>query len=162
VTFAERPAADPPVPPAGAHAGAPPTEREFRFHHSVEVRFHDLDAMGHAHHTLPLIYVEEARAAYWREIAGRRDLDEIDYVLAEVTVRYHRRIAYPGRLDVSLRVKRVGRSSFEMDFEIREAESAELLASGSTVQVAFDYAGGRSKPLSDEVRERIERFEGAE
>jgi acyl-CoA thioester hydrolase len=134
----------------------------FRFHHAVEVRFRDLDPMGHAHHSLPLIYVEEARAAYWREAVGRSDLDGIDYVLAEVTVRYHRRIGFPERLDVALRVGKLGRSSFGMDFEIRGAATADLLASGSTVQVAFDYAAGRSKPLSDEVRDRIERFERGE
>jgi acyl-CoA thioester hydrolase len=40
------------------------------FRTSVPVRFRDLDAMGHAHHTLPLIYLEEARAAFWRELKG--------------------------------------------------------------------------------------------
>ena len=42
-----------------------------RFHHAVAVRFRDLDAMRHVHHTAPLLYIEEARAAYWRAVAGR-------------------------------------------------------------------------------------------
>jgi len=75
----------------------------FRFHHGVDVRFRDLDPMGHAHHSLPLIYLEEARAAYWRSVVGRDGLDAIDYVMAEITVRFHRRIEFPMRLEVALR-----------------------------------------------------------
>jgi acyl-CoA thioester hydrolase len=132
----------------------------FRFHHAVDVRFRDLDSMGHAHHSLPLIYVEEARAAYWRDVAGRLSLDAIDYVLAEVTVRYHRRITFPDRLDVALRVSRMGTKSFIMEFEVRSGGGV-LLASGTTVQVAYDYAADASKPIAPDVRARIEAHESA-
>jgi acyl-CoA thioester hydrolase len=114
--------------------------------------------MGHAHHSLPLIYVEEARAAYWRDVAGSDGLLAIDYVLAEITVRFHRRITFPGQLDVAVRVSRMGGKSFTMEFEIRSADGA-LLASGSTVQVAYDYAAAASKPVAREIRERIEVYE---
>jgi acyl-CoA thioester hydrolase len=132
----------------------------FRFHHAVDVRFRDLDSMGHAHHSLALIYVEEARAAYWRDVAGRQGIDAIDYVLAEVTVRYHRRITFPDRLDVALRVSRLGGKSFTMEYEVRSADGS-LLASATTTQVAYDYAAGASKPLDPAVRARIEAFESA-
>jgi acyl-CoA thioester hydrolase len=132
----------------------------FRFHHAVDVRFRDLDSMGHAHHSLALIYVEEARAAYWRDVAGREGVDAIDYVLAEVTVRYHRRITFPDRLDVGLRVSRLGGKSFTMEYEVRSADGS-LLASATTTQVAYDYAAAASKPLDTAVRARIEAFESA-
>jgi len=141
--------------PADSEAGAP----VFRFRHAVDVRFRDLDAMGHAHHTLPLVYLEEARAEYWRRVAGRAALRDIDYVMAEVTVRFHRRIEWPARLDVGLRVSRLGGKSFEMEFEIR-GDDGTLLSSGRTVQVFFDYDAGASGPMPAELRERIERFEG--
>lgn len=131
-----------------------------RFRHHVEVRFHDLDAMGHAHHTLPLIYFEEARAAYWREVAGRAGVEDIDYVMGEVQVRYHGRIRYPARLEVGVRVSQIGGKSFVMEYELRDAEGV-LLASGRTVQVMYDYAAGRSVAMPAELRERIRAFEGA-
>jgi acyl-CoA thioester hydrolase len=131
----------------------------FRFHHAVDVRFRDIDAMGHAHHSLPLIYVEEARAAYWREIAGREDLEHTDYVLVEVTVRYHRRIRFPGRLEVGLRTTRIGAKSIVMAFEIRD-ENRDLLSSGQTVQVMYDFERQTSASVPAELRERIQVFEG--
>ncbi|HEX7091577.1 MAG TPA: thioesterase family protein [Longimicrobiales bacterium] len=130
-----------------------------RFRHAVEVRFRDLDAMGHAHHTLPLIYFEEARAAYWREVAGRAGVEDVDYVIGEVQVRFHQRIRYPARLEVGARVSRIGGKSFVMEYELRSAEG-ELLATGRTVQVMYDYAAGRSIPVPSELKERILAFEG--
>lgn len=130
-----------------------------RFVREVDVRFHDLDAMGHAHHTLPLIYLEEARAAYWREVAGREAVTDIDYVMAEVTVRFHGRIEYPSQLAVGLRVSRIGTKSFDMEFEIRSSDG-ELKASGRTVQVMYDYGNGKAKEVPTEIRSRIVAYEG--
>ena len=132
---------------------------ELKFKHRVAVRFHDLDAMGHAHHTLPIVYFEEARAAYWREIAGRPTIDDIDYVLADIRVQYKQRILYPASLTVNTGVSHVGNASFVMRYELRDEEGT-ILASGESVQVMFDYERQRSKPVPADVRERIEKFEG--
>jgi acyl-CoA thioester hydrolase len=143
---------------AGEKPALPHDPSLFRFRFPVEVRFRDLDPMGHAHHAMPLIYLEEARAAYWRGVGGRSDLDGIDYVMAEVTVRYHARIEFPARLDVGLRTSRMGEKSFVQEFEVR-SENGALLASGRTTQVMYDYTAGKSKPIDPGLRQRIEAFE---
>jgi acyl-CoA thioester hydrolase len=132
--------------------------QEFRFCHSLDIRFRDLDPMGHVHHSIMLIYLEEARARYWQEVAGCPGLADIDYVLAEVTIRYHRRIEFPQRIEIVVRTNRVGGKSFVQQFEIRSA-AGERLASGRTVQVMYDYEAGSSKEVPEDVRARIERYE---
>lgn len=133
-------------------------DNTFRFRHQVHVRFRDIDAGGHAHHSLALVYFEEARAAYWREVVGRGALDEIDYILAEATVRYHKRVFWPGTLTVGVRVSLLGKKHFVMEYEARSADGEPVL-SGRTVQVMYDYAAARTKRIPDPLRERIERFE---
>jgi acyl-CoA thioester hydrolase len=135
----------------------------YRFTHPVEVRFKDIDVGGHAHHSHALVYFEEARAAYWREVVGRvgpgTGEGGIDYILAEATIRWHHRVHWPARLSVSTRVSFVGRKHFVMDYRVASPEG-ELLVSGSTTQVMYDYAADASKRLPAEVRAGIERFEG--
>jgi acyl-CoA thioester hydrolase len=131
----------------------------FRFHHHVDVRFKDVDIGGHAHHSHALVYMEEARAAYWREVVGRADLSDVDYILGEARIRYHRRVLYPERLRVSVRVARLGKRHFEMDYEVR-GSAGDLLISGSTTQVMYDYAAGGTKAVPDEVRRAIEARDG--
>ena len=136
-------------------------ESGYRFVHGVDVRFADIDAMGHAHHSRPLLYFEEARAAYWREIAGRPGVGDIDYLLAEAGVQYHGRIEYPQRLDVHARVASIGRKSFVMEYEAR-SPAGELLASGRTVQVMYDYDKSASMEMPAELRAKIEAYESGE
>jgi acyl-CoA thioester hydrolase len=130
------------------------------FRWQVPVRFRDLDPMGHAHHTLPLIYLEEARAAFWRELKADASLDAIDYVVAEITLRFHARIRYPATVLVLLGAGDIGNRSFRMEFEIRDTDST-LLSSGSAVQVAFDYATGASRPIGAADRAVLQRWQDA-
>lgn len=136
-----------------------PRPEEFRLVHEVAVRFRDLDPMGHAHHSLPLMYWEEARARYWREVAGRHDVDAIDYIMGEVTIRYHQRITYPAALRAGVRVARLGGRSFEMVYGLWTTEGV-LVASGASTQVMYDYTAGASRPLDAATRDRIRAFEG--
>jgi acyl-CoA thioester hydrolase len=136
----------------------PPADGWYR--RDVPVRFRDLDAMGHAHHTLPLVFLEEARAAFWRALRGTGDVDAIDYVMAEVTVRFHARILYPSTVRVLLAVSDVGTKSFRTDFELR-GDDGTLLAAGSAVQVAYDYGASASKPLDPVLREALAGWQAA-
>ena len=134
-------------------------DQPFRFHHPVEVRFKDVDAGGHAHHSHALVYFEEARCAYWREVAGRTDPHAIDYILAEATVRWHQRVLWPARLDVAARVSLLGRKHFVMDYVV-SSPGGEKLVSGSTTLVMYDYASTASRRIPDDLRERLEAFDG--
>lgn len=131
---------------------------DFPFTHETAVRFRDLDPMGHAHHTLPLIFFEEARARFWREVAGRDGVADIDYIMKDVRVTYHARLHYPGRVRVSLRVHDLGTTSFTLDYELRDADDDTLQATGRSVQVLFDYDAGESRPLDEDTRRRLGRF----
>ena len=129
----------------------------FRFRRPVEVRFRDIDEMGHAHHTLPLIYIEEARSAYWREVLGRA---ELDFIMGEVGVRYRRRVRYPSTVSVGVRTTRLGDRSLDMEYELRD-EAGERLAEGWSKQVMYDYAAGESKRVPEELRARVAEYEPA-
>ncbi len=131
----------------------------FRFRHPVTVRFRDIDVGGHAHHADALIYFEEARWAYWTEVVGRGTLDELDYVLAECRVRWHARVLWPQTVSVGVRVVRIGRKHFEMEYEVC-SEEGEKLQSGSTVQVMYDYQAGTSKRMPEDLKSLLERYEG--
>jgi acyl-CoA thioesterase FadM len=62
-------------------------------------------------------------------------------------------------VSVGVRVVRVGRKHFEMEYEVL-SEGGERLQSGTTVQVMYDYDAGASKRLPDELRRTLEAFDG--
>jgi acyl-CoA thioester hydrolase len=130
----------------------------FKFRYPVDVRFKDIDVGGHAHHSQALVYFEEARWAYWGTVLGRSELTDVDYILAEASVRYHRRVFWPMRLDVGVRVSLLGKKHFEMSYEVKSPDGDRLI-SGKTVQVWYDYVLARTRRIPDAVKEAILRWE---
>jgi acyl-CoA thioester hydrolase len=127
----------------------------FRFMFPVEVRFRDLDALGHVNNAVFLTYLESARIAYWLEVTGRAGLDGMDMILARAEVDYRSPASYRQRLEVGVRCASIGRSSFVLEFRIEDQAARRLVAEGRAVLVHYDYAAGRSTPIPPGLRERI-------
>ena len=106
-----------------------------------------------------LIYFEEARLAYWDAVVRGSRIEEVVYLLAEVKVRYRRRIRYPMKVDVGVRVSHLARRHFLMDYEARSGKG-DLLIAGSSVQVTYDYATEASIVIPGSVRSEIEAWDG--
>jgi acyl-CoA thioester hydrolase len=131
----------------------------FRFRQPVPVRFKDIDLGGHAHHSHALVYFEEARWAYWAEVVGAAAPAGVGYILAEATVRWHQRVFWPLRLEVGVRVGRLGKKHFDMSYEVRSPDGEKLI-SGTTIQVWYDYASAKSARIPEGVLGAIRDFEG--
>lgn len=136
-----------------------PHPDHFRFWYEVDVRFKDIDVGGHAHHSVALVYFEEARARYWKEITGKEAADEVDFILAEARIRYHARILYPWHLSVGVRVSALGKKHFVMEYLVRGPDGQDL-ASGETTMVMYDYARGKTMGMPQATREAIRLREG--
>ena len=97
--------------------------------------------------------------AYWDAVVRGSRIEEVAYLLAELTVRYRRRIRYPMKVDVGVRVSHLARRHFLMDYEARSG-NGDLLVSGSSVQVTYDYATEASIVIPESVRSAIEAWDG--
>ena len=137
------------------------------FTHQLEVRFRDCDAMGHVNNAVYLTYLEQARFAHWRAngLAGHTlDSAPADdggpaipgVIVARVEIDYRRAAKHGDVLRVHLGVAAIGRSSFTYEYEIVDATDT-LIANARTVIVRFDYAAGRSVPISEEMKETLTR-----
>ncbi|WP_135830390.1 acyl-CoA thioesterase [Halorussus halobius] len=130
---------------------------DYSFTTEVDVRFQDLDAMGHVNNAVYATLVEEARVAYFREVLDV-PLDEFGSVLATLELEFHRPIRSTDPVTVAARVPELGSSSLRMDYEVRDDDT--VAAEGHSVQVAVDADTGESRSIPDAWRERIAEFEG--
>lgn len=127
----------------------------------IPVRFRDVDGMGHVNNAVFSTYLETARIEYWHRLfPGEVDLAQVEMILARAEIDFRGQIRFPGAVRVSARCPRIGTKSFDLVYRIVSADGGELFAEARTVQVAFDYRAGRTVPVSDELRRRIETLEG--
>jgi acyl-CoA thioester hydrolase len=127
----------------------------FRFRHVVEVRFRDLDALGHVNNAVYLTYLESARMAWWMHVKSRADLAGLDMILARAEIDFRSPVVFGERLVVGVRCASLKRSSFVLEQRIEEEGSGRLVAEARKVLVHYDYAAARSLPIPAELRERI-------
>jgi acyl-CoA thioester hydrolase len=126
-----------------------------RFSTDLQVRFRDIDAMGHVNNAVYATYLEQARTAYFHEVL-EEDLSAVPTVLARLELSYERPITLGQSVTVTVDVPRVGESSLPMEHEI--LADGERAAVAESVQVFVDPEEGGSAPIPDAIRERIAAF----
>ncbi|HET6398426.1 MAG TPA: thioesterase family protein [Candidatus Thermoplasmatota archaeon] len=121
----------------------------------VEVRFNDVDGMGHVNNALYLTYLEHCRMRFFTEVGGSRSERDFPFILAHAAVDYKT----PMKMDASPIVKmwtaRIGGKSWDFDYEIRDAKTSVVYATGKTVQVAYDYKLEKSTELAGRLKELV-------
>ncbi len=120
------------------------------YRHRLGVRFRDCDAMGHVNHAVYFTYFEQCRLTFWRELTGTPS-PHTRVIIAHAECDYRAPAHFGDELEVRLAVGEIGRSSFTLRYEIVNAAGGQLVASGSTVMVSYDYAANTSVPLPAET-----------
>lgn len=127
----------------------------FRFSYPIQVRFRDMDALGHVNNAVYLTYFEAARMAWWMHVTGRPDLGGIGVILARAEVDYRAPVVYGDELEVGVRCVSIKRSSFVVVQSMVERRSGRLVAQARKVLVRYDYATGRPVPLDEPQRQML-------
>ncbi len=125
----------------------------------IEVRFKDIDMMGHVNNAVYITYFENARAGYWRVLGAWAGRPESTYVLARAECDYRSPATLDDELGCHIKVTRFGRTSFAFQYLLRDEKSRRIIVEGRTVQVMYDYDKGKPRLLDDELKGRMRRFE---
>jgi acyl-CoA thioester hydrolase len=133
------------------------SEDRFRFSTEMEVRWRDVDALGHVNNAVYLTYLEQARVRYFEEI-GLGFGTDAGMILAEITCTYRSPLSLSERVTVWMRVSEFRNSSFIVLYRI-EGEDGRLAATARSVQVCYDYDASRAVPIPDEWRAAIAAYE---
>ena len=121
----------------------------------LDVRFRDLDAMGHVNNAVYATYLEQARAEYYADVIDV-SLSAVDTVLVNLSIAYQRPVTAEETVTVAFGVGNLGESSIPMEYEVRTENGAA--ATAETVQIAFDRETGESRSIPQEWRDRITRY----
>ena len=128
----------------------------------LRARFRDTDGMGHVNNAVFFTYCEEARGAYFREVAGIENYRRVFFILARATCDFRSPILSGEEFAIGVRMERMGGKSFDMSYRAESRQDGRLLAEATSIQVAYDYEANRSMAVPEEFRRQVARFEGRE
>jgi acyl-CoA thioester hydrolase len=122
----------------------------------MQIRWGDMDAMGHVNNTLYFRYLEQARIEWFSEIDCAPDPTGVGPVLINAHCTFIRQLKYPGEVEIRTYVGAPGRSSFETIQEIRRTDSPEVMfAEGGAKIVWVNFPSEKSVPLPDRIRSML-------
>ncbi len=121
------------------------------FEHEVNVRWRDVDALGHVNHAVFLTYLEEGRDAFYTHALGA----DPSYVVVRLEVDLRAEVRYPDRrVTVRIEVERLGTTSLTTR-ETIVTPAGETAAQARVVTVLWDPGQRKPVPWADAHRARL-------
>ncbi len=132
----------------------------FKYKTVIEMRFNDLDMMGHVNNAVYFTYMEIGRTKYW-DHAIKWDWQKTGVVIGQASINYIAPILLNDKVSMYIRTSRIGNTSFDLEYLIvKTLNGKEITCSkGKTVCVAFDYSTKKPALIPDRERSKMIAFE---
>ena len=135
-----------------------PELNEFGHRVPLQIRFNDIDILGHLNNTVYFSFLDTGKAYFFKDILGdRMDFRKVETVIANVDCAYVAPIYFGEKIEVRTRCSGMHDKSFRLQQVIVESDTGQLKAAAETVMVSFDPVTQKSIEMPEHIREALKR-----
>lgn len=134
----------------------------FRQRLPIQLRWGDMDALGHVNNANFLTYLELARIQYFNTLAlWDGSTSETGVIMAKVVIDYKLPLVWTDTIEVYTRVNRFGTRSFDTQHVVvRHVDGDEQIAALAVVTlVVYDYQAAQSVVIPQVWRDKLIAYE---
>ena len=139
-------------------------KEDFRFKHTLRVRWGECDAQRIVFNAQYMNYIEVAQAEYFRNLGIPHYSDKVrkrfDLATVKATLEYLAPARIDDMLDIYTRVSRIGNSSITFKTEMYAQGSDAVCHSAEVIYANFDADTGITRRVPDDIRSAVQAFEG--
>jgi len=129
------------------------------FSTNIEVRFRDLDALGHVNNSVYFTYFEEGRKHFSKRVFGVSDISDFKFIMAHIQCDFIKPIQFNDHAVLQMWVKNIGTKSFSFEYRLVDlSDEAMIYATGKSIQVCYDYEKNSSIEVPAKMRGRLTRY----
>jgi acyl-CoA thioester hydrolase len=133
---------------------------EFKHIKKIQIRFGDIDLMGHANNGVQLSYLDLARMDYFQQVYGQViDWNDSALIVAHLEIDYLSSITLHNKIEVHTRIHKIGNKSVQLFQNIVDSVTGEIKTKTSQVMVAYSQKLAESIPVPETLKIRIREFE---
>lgn len=135
---------------------------QFKFLYPIQMRWSDLDALGHVNNAKYLTYFEVARSRYVMDVYPRWNWMENMFLIANINVDFHQELKLNAQnVLVGVRLSKIGTKSFVLNYGIFSEDEGKIIlhASATSTQVMIDMAERKTIPIPEWMRAALESYE---
>lgn len=127
----------------------------FRNRLPIQVRFSDVDIMGHVSNTVYQTYYDAGKMSYFEAVLPQLDFKSVGIVGASVSIEYLLPIFMKTRILVETRVSVIGTKSLTFEHLLVNEHTGEILSTCKAVLVCFSITEQKSIPVPEAWRKSI-------
>ena len=136
---------------------------KFKHKTTITVRFNEVDMLGVCNNSVYLVYFDEARFKYIKEVGlmpeGGWFSDGRLYFIVRNEINYFEHARFDDELNVYTRITLIRDSSLTYEHIIENAKTKKIIADGLGVLVHVDPKTRKSAPLPDMYYDIIRNYE---
>ena len=134
-------------------------EAQFPFHHvlPVQMRFTDIDMLGHLNNNVYLSFMDLAKVNYFSTVG--MDWRSLKAVVVHIGCDFYSPSYFNESLEVWTQVTSVSTHSFKMEQRIVNGVTGQTKCVGHTVMAGFDPATAKGQALDREWVKAVEQYE---
>lgn len=132
---------------------------DFKNSIEIQVRFNDVDILGHVSNTVYQTYFDTGKTFYMDAVIGNYDFMKEAMVGASIKIEYLEPIFMKTRILVQSRIPRIGHKSFDFEHRLVDATNGKVLSTCTAVMVCFNPQTQESILIPDHWREKIKAYE---
>lgn len=132
------------------------------FHHRipVQIRFNDIDMLGHLNNGTYLSFMDLGKASYFNDVLpGGVDWKHINVVVANINCDFYAPTYFHESIEVLTAVVSISEKSFKIEQRIINSKTGEVKCIGHTVMAGFDLATKQSAPIDAHWVDALTAFE---
>lgn len=137
-----------------------PTQSTFKSCVPIQIRFSDVDLLGHVSNTQYQNYFDLGKTDYFAKVLPEIDFSGLCVVGASVKIDYILPVFMHSKVVVKTRIVKVGTKSMTLEHQIAGSGTDEVYATCTVVLVCFHVKEQISYPIPEEWKRKISAFEG--
>lgn len=133
------------------------------FHHRtpLQMRFNDIDMLGHLNNSIYLTFFDLAKTKYFAAVNGEPvDISKMGLVIVNINANFCAPTFFNEEVEAETAVSHIGNKSLTMEQRIVRVKDRQVKCACTTILAGFDLKTGTSIPVAEEWVEKLERFEG--
>ncbi len=137
-----------------------PSLKDFRHRAEVQLRFNDIDILGHVNNTVYLSLYDLGKARYMEAVnKGRVNWQRVESIIANINCSFVNQMRFGDEIRVYTRCIALGHKSYTLE-QVLADHSGDIKSVCRTVMVAYDPDLRQAVEVSEEWRRNVEEFEG--